>query len=149
MAIPGMAHSHHAVRRTLRPAPTWNPQLITLGSARPRKESPDSIKIAVATMSEPRTMTGERQFGRMWRSMIRPSLIPSPTQAWTNSRSRIERNWPRTRRATAGHETTAMAMTVLRTDGLRMATSTMAKMKDGIVWKNSVTRIRRSSAEPP
>ena len=48
-------------------------------------------------------------------------------------------NSPRTSRATAGQDTMAMAATMLRGEGWKMATSTIAKMKDGMVWKNSVS----------
>ena len=48
---------------------------------------------------------------------------------------------PRTTRAIGGQLTVAMAMTRLVPEGARMATNTMAKMKEGMVWKNSLTRI--------
>ena len=54
-------------RRKLRPAPIMNPQLIMFGSPRPRNDNADSIRIAVATISEPVTMIDDRAFGRMWR----------------------------------------------------------------------------------
>ena len=90
------------------------PQLMTLGSPRPRKDSADSMRIAVATVSEPVTMIGDRQLGRTWRKMTRRSLMPRPMHACTNSRWRMARNSPRTSRATPGQLTTAMAMTMLR-----------------------------------
>jgi hypothetical protein len=52
------------------------PRLITLGSPRPRNESADSVRMAVATMSEPVTMIGERQFGRICANMMRGSDMP-------------------------------------------------------------------------
>src|SRR5206468_445695 len=83
------------------------------------------------------TMMGARQLGRMWRKMMRASGIPSPMQAWTKSRRRMPRNSPRTSRATAGQDTTVMAITVLESDEPSTATRTMAKRKAGMVWKNS------------
>ena len=47
------------------------------GSPSPRKARPLSIRIAVATISEPMTMIGDRQFGRISPSMIRKSLMPT------------------------------------------------------------------------
>ena len=94
-------------------------------------------------------MMGERQFGRMWRTMTRRSGMPRLMQLCTNSRPRSARNSPRTWWATAGQFTMAMASTMLFTDGARMATRTMAKRNVGIVWKNSVVRMRRSSIQPP
>src|SRR5262249_53916732 len=44
--------------------------------------------------------------------------------------------------------TVAMAMMRLSAEGARMATSTMAKMKEGMVWKNSLTRMSTSSMMP-
>src|SRR3546814_18816701 len=64
MATPGMAHSHHAVRKKVRLAPIMNPQLMTFGSPRPRKARADSMRMAVATISEPVTLIGDRQLGR-------------------------------------------------------------------------------------
>ena len=113
MASPGMAHSHHAVRRKVRPAPIMKPQLMTLGSPRPRKASADSMSIAVATISEPVTRMGESTLGRISRKMMRRSSMPSVTQACTNSRLRMASTSPRTSRAMGGQVTTAMAMTML------------------------------------
>ena len=70
--------------------------------------------------------------------------------ACTNSRLRSARELAAHERApSAASDTTAMAMMTLVTDGARMATSRMAKRKDGIVWKNSVSRISTSSTTPP
>ena len=87
----------------------------------------------MATLSEPVTMMGDRQFGRMCRTITRRSRIPRPMQLCTNSRPRSARNSPRTRRATVGQFTMAMASTMLFTDGARMATRMMAKRNVGIV----------------
>ena len=125
------------------------PQLITFGSPSPRNASADSMRIAVATMSEPVTMIGERVFGRISRKMIRRSFIPSTTHACTNSRFRIAMNSPRTSRVMGGHVTAAIANTIFSIRAERIATRTIAKMNDGMVWKNSVMRMRTSSIQPP
>ena len=103
----------------------------------------------MATISEAVTMIGERQFGRISRSMIRASPMPTVWQACTNSRFRIDRNSPRTSRATAGHDTTAIAATMLPIEGFRIATRRIANRNEGIVWNISVTRITTSSIQPP
>ena len=43
----------------------------------------------------------------------------------------------------------AMATTIDTIEGCRMATSTTASTKIGMVWKNSVKRISASSTLPP
>ena len=77
------------------------------------------------------------------------SRWPATIAACTNSRALMVRTSPRTTRAIGGQLTVAMAMTRLAPEGARIATSTMAKMKEGMVWKNSVTRISTSSTMPP
>ena len=59
------------------------------------------------------------------------SRWPATIAACTNSRDLMVRTSPRTTRAIGGQLTVAMAMTTLVPEGARMATSTMAKMKDG------------------
>ena len=76
MAMPGNVHIHQATRNIDLPSLMIKPQLITLGSPQPKKASPLSIKIAVATISEPITIIGLRQFGRISASIMRISLIP-------------------------------------------------------------------------
>jgi hypothetical protein len=61
----------------------------------------------------------------------------------------VGENSARARRATDGHETTAIATVMLRMVGEKMATSTTASTKDGMVRKNSVVRMMRSSMRPP
>src|SRR5712671_4313808 len=73
--------------------------------------------------------------------MMRASLAPRPAQACTNSRPPSDTNSPRTSRAMLGQETAAIAMISLETEGERIATINRAKMKAGMVWKNSVMRI--------
>ena len=77
------------------------------------------------------------------------SPCPTSTAACTYSRALTDSTSPRTTRAMGGQLTTAMATMRLVAEGVRMATSTMAKMNDGMVWKNSVRRISPSSTKPP
>src|SRR6267142_1523894 len=77
--------------------------------------------------------------------MMRASLAPRPAQACTNSRPPSDTNSPRTSRAMLGQETAAIAMISLETEGERIATINRAKMKAGMVWKNSVMRISTAS----
>src|SRR5262245_15457865 len=149
MATPGTVTSHQASRRKARPAPIWKPQLIRSGAPRPRKDSADSIRIALATSNEPVTISGDKAFGSTWPTRIGMSRWPATMAACTNSRALMVSTSPRTTLAMGGQLTVAMAMTRLVPEGARMATNTMAKMKDGMVWKNSLTRIKRSSMTPP
>ena len=126
-----------------------NPQLIMLRSPSPRKASDDSVRMAVAIISEAVTMMGEIALGKICVKMMRDGRCPITTAAWTNSRCLRVRNSPRTRRATGGQDTTAMAPTIEVIDGPRIATSTTAIANCGIVWKNSVKRIIASSIQPP
>ena len=42
-----------------------------------------------------------------------------------------------------------MAATMEVSDGVKIATSTTARMKDGTVWKSPVKRMTMSSTQPP
>ena len=74
--------------------------------------------------------------------------MPRHTAACTNSRSRMAMNSPRTRRAIGGQLITEIARMMLPLEGVMIATSTIANRKVGMVWKNSVKRISRSSIQP-
>src|SRR5258708_131282 len=63
IAMPGKVQIHQAERSTARPALMINPQLMTLGSPRPRNANPASSRIAVPISSEPTAMMEEAQFG--------------------------------------------------------------------------------------
>ena len=76
------------------------------------------------------------------------SDMPSARQACTYSRSRCAMNSARARRAIGGHETTAIAAVMLMIEGRKIAISTTASTKDGIVRKKSVQRISTVSTAP-
>ncbi|MNT38975.1 hypothetical protein D3C72_1751900 [compost metagenome] len=105
--------------------------------------------MAVAVISEVVTMTGDAALGRICVKMIRAGDWPMTTAACTNSRSLRVMNSERTNLATGGQDTIAMAPTIEYSDGLKIATSTSAIASCGMVWKNSVPRIRQSSMRPP
>src|SRR5690606_37209146 len=65
-AAPGMAMMYHASRIWPRPMPIIVPQVITLGSPKPRKDSADSIRIAVAISTLDITVMEESALGRIW-----------------------------------------------------------------------------------
>ena len=75
--------------------------------------------------------------------------MPMAMQPWMKSRPRRAMNSPRTSRASCGHDTIAIASTMVGTVGVNTATTTKMKMKDGMVWKISVSRISTSSTLPP
>ena len=92
---------------------------------------------------------GERVFGSTWPTRIAMSRWPADDRG-LHELARLDGNTsPRTTRAIGGQLTVAMAMTRLSAEGARIATSTMAKMNDGMVWKNSLTRMSTSSTMPP
>src|SRR5699024_3810723 len=67
----------------------------------------------------------------------------------TNSLCLSDMNSDRTRRAAGGQDTAVMAAMIDHREGLNTATMTTARASCGMVWKNSVKRIRRSSSHPP
>ena len=73
--------------------------------------------IALAIIKEPMTMMWEAQLGRISRNIMCVSERPLSLAASTNSRVRRVITSPRTRRASGGHETTAMAMMIEVIDG--------------------------------
>src|SRR4051794_9179170 len=148
IAMPGSVAMYQAVRSAWRPMPIIVPQVIRSGSPRPRNDNPDSVRIADATMIEAITTIGARQFGRICVTMMRVSPMPTTTQDCTNSRSRSDRNCPRTRRAMAGQLTALIASTMVMIEARNNATSTTASRKFGMVWNSSVTRISESSTQP-
>ncbi len=74
---------HHACRIAVRPPPTMKPHDIRLGSPSPRKDSEDSSRIAVATISEASTTIGDRVLGRISRRRMVKVVWPVTTAAWT------------------------------------------------------------------
>src|SRR5207247_2014382 len=82
---------------------------ISGGKPRPRNESVDSAMIAAATSSEPATITGPIELGRMCRTTCLSGGAPRLRAASTNSFSRSDRNWARTTRPT-GREREAPAV---------------------------------------
>ena len=82
-------------------------------------------------------------------SLLLGVVCPSVMAAWTYSRLLSDRTSPRTSRAIGGHDTIAIASTMEAIVGCRMATMTIASAKLGMVWKNSVKRMRASSTSPP
>ncbi|MCY1314414.1 hypothetical protein D9M70_650520 [compost metagenome] len=63
-------------------------------------------------MNEADTMIGDMALGRICVAMMRTGFCPITTAACTNSRCLSDRNSPRTRRATGGHDTTEIAATM-------------------------------------
>src|ERR1044071_5015672 len=149
MHAPGKTVVHQATHMAERESPIMLPQLSRLGSPRPRKAKADSVRMALPTIMELITTMGGSALGKIWVKMMAPSRMPSTRAAWTNSRALRLRNSPRTTRATCGQVTSAMPMTVEPRLGCRKATSTISSTKLGMIWKNSVTRISRSSPQPP
>src|SRR2546428_13115440 len=66
----------------------------------PRKESPDSVRIAAGIPSVIATRTGAIAFGRILRQKMRDAVAPIDCDQRTNSRPFSDRNSARTGRAT-------------------------------------------------
>ena len=124
------------------------PQLTTLGSLRPRNESPASKRIALPTISAAWTTIGGRAFGRMTISMSPRSPAPDERDEVTYSISRRRRNSERVTRATAVQLTIPIANVTIASDAPNRATITIENSRVGRTWKNSVMRIRTSSTQP-
>src|SRR5580698_5875288 len=148
-APPGRAVRYHAVRSISRPSPIMLPQLTRFGSPMPRNYSADSIRIAVATMTEVVTMMGGSAFGSISRQMMRACPKPRLRAAITKSLCPRERNSARTRRVMVGHVVTPMAREIVVIEGRVIDTMTMTNRNDGVVWNSSVMRMRMSSVQPP
>ncbi|MCY1555011.1 hypothetical protein D9M68_916300 [compost metagenome] len=103
----------------------------------------------LATINDPMTTMGGMALGRICVKMISALPWPESCAAATNSRSRNDRNSPRTSRATGGQETIAIAQAMDCTEGWKIATRTIAKAKPGMAWKISVKRISIVSTQPP
>src|SRR4051794_4681780 len=101
MAPPGNSAQWAAMSRKSLASYSSRPQVGTSGGKpRPRKDRVDSAMMAAATSMVPAMITGPSALGRIWRTTCRNGLAPSARAASTNSFSRNERNWARTRRAT-------------------------------------------------
>ena len=135
---------------TARPAPMMQPQLITLGSPRPRNDEPglDQDRACRPSASRP-TMIDDSAVRQDVREDDARVAHAQDAQASTNSRSRSAMNSPRTRRAMAARRRPRWRRCRCAIDGVRIATSRIANMKDGMVWKISVKRISTTSTRPP
>src|SRR5690606_9961246 len=76
IATPGHTLIHQASRIMVREAPIMNPQLIMLRSPSPRKESADSVRMAVATMKDAETIIGDMALGRICDETMRDGFWP-------------------------------------------------------------------------
>src|SRR5471032_7170 len=148
-APPGKAVRYHAVRSISRPSPIMLPQLTTFGSPMPRNDSADSMRMAVATITEVVTMMGGSAFGSISRQIMRAWPKPRLRAAITKSLCTSERNSARTRRVMVGQEVTPIASEMTVMEGCPIDTITMTNRNDGVVWNSSVTRMRTSSTQPP
>ncbi|MNY68844.1 hypothetical protein D3C86_2066730 [compost metagenome] len=81
--------------------------------------------------------------------MMRRLDWPASMAACTNSRFFRLMNSARTRRANGGQDTTAIAKITVAMLGVRMATSTTARKKLGMVWKSSMKPTMAWSTRPP
>src|ERR1700677_1337532 len=148
-AAPGRIVSQGAVRSISRPLPIIDPQLMRLGSPWPRNARADSIRMAVATMTDAVTMMGGSAFGNTSWKMILAGPYPRLRAAVTNSLLTRERNSARTSLATMGQEAMPMAREITCIDGCPIVTMTITSKNAGVVCTISVIRTNRPSTHPP
>src|SRR5438552_4998300 len=101
--MPGASVTHGRVYT--RSVPSWMivPQLTFGGwTPMPRKDSADSVRIVVATISGSSTITVDTTLGRISEKISRRLPAPWATAASTNSFLTTESTWPRTARYTYG-----------------------------------------------
>ena len=115
----------------------------------PRKPSPATSMIAVASASVPCTITGEIAFGRMCEDRIVRRGTPIERAARTKSFSRWARIEPRIRRAKIGTCVTPTAIMIWKRPGPSIATIPIASRKPGIASMMSVRRMITLSIAPP
>ena len=116
---------------------------------RPRKERPDSVRIAAGMPSVIATSTGAIALGRMWRQMMRKPLAPIDCDHSTNSRSLRARNSARTSRATPIQPVRPMTAMIVQIDGLRNASTASSRKKRGKTSIRSTSRMMVASTTPP
>jgi hypothetical protein len=119
IANPGKVTVHQACRIYILDEPIMYPQLMTLGSPRPKKLSPASKRMAMPTAKEALTIIGGRALGRISRQMIRIFLAPIAFDAVTKSLSRRDINSTRNMRAIPGQADTLMARMIDHREGLK------------------------------
>ena len=151
MARPGNHTSHGATVMSGRPSLSMLPQVGVGGwTPKPRNDSNDSVRMACVTKSVTVTMIGPRQFGSMWRKMMRAVDAPLARAASTNSFSFNERNKPRTMRATPIQKNAdRMNTTIPTVPPPRAFDITMRTTSSGMARNRSVMRIKRLSSRPP
>src|SRR5581483_11719786 len=109
IARPGNVPIHHHWKYCV-PSATIEPHSAWGGCApRPRNDSPDKSRIALARSSVASTSTGPATFGSTSRTSVRFADEPSSRADWTYSESPTESTRPRTTRAYDGHATTTIA----------------------------------------
>ena len=87
---------------------------LSTGIPKPRKESAASDMMALATCTVEITRIGDRQFGRMWRNMMRGALKPMTRAASTYSFFFSASTEARMVRAYCGHSEIPMITTSIR-----------------------------------
>ena len=95
--------NHHALSKIGAAFESMSPQLAAGNwTPTPRNDSAASNSTFCGITSDAYTMIGATRFGRISRNMIRGPEAPTERAASTNSFSRSDSTWPRTRRATYG-----------------------------------------------
>src|SRR5258706_8747682 len=131
-----------------RPSAMMLPQVgMSGGRPTPRNDRIASMRMPLAQMKVPCTISGAIVFGRMWPNMIFSVGVPSAIAASTYGSSRIVRTSERTRRVTRGISGTAIATITVERLAPHSATNANAIRIAGSALTPSITRIRIPSSQ--
>ncbi len=151
IAKPGERSAHHApaliAPRSKAKLSIW-PQLMRVGSPRPRKARLDSSRIAMLTTSTMLASISGSTAGRMWWRRTWASLAPTALARRTYLRSRTERVCARTSLAVPVQPRMPITRMIVRSDGPRIATRTIMSARSGMTRKTSVIRISSEPIQP-
>src|SRR4051812_11778373 len=142
----GTMTMYAATWKSVRPSAMTFPQLGTFGGMpAPRKERIASTMMAEAQIYVACTMSGGTVFGRMWRSRMRHTGVPTACAASTNGCSRSVSTTLRTSRVTLGTSAMVMARITLPMLARVSAISAIASSTGGIAIRPSMMRISTAS----
>ena len=144
--MPGNREMCQASRIYMRAELRMEPHSGAGGSTpRPRKDSPATLRMVVATPSVPCTITGDRALGTIYRRMMWTSEAPTARAASMYYASFTDRTEERTIRANCGIWDTDRAISRLTRLGPSAATRAMASTRLGTVIIISMTRMMQLS----
>ncbi|MNN22858.1 hypothetical protein D3C81_1362350 [compost metagenome] len=148
---PGASASHGPWNMKVRPSPDSMPPQVGAGGGtpRPRKDRPDSARIAVPTRVVNSTITGGSTLGRMWRNRMRPVDAPIDCAACTYMFSRTDTTALRTMREPPMPSSSPSVQTICQLPGPSTDTTTIRITRSGKLIQASTMRCTNRSNLPP